>query len=175
MRAAQRNVRKSPRPAALAGAETSRTKVTPMQDRHKGARRPEQPSNVLQIRLDRARGELLEQWKGDRFAFARNGWVLASRPMSEAEIVEFRLHIPPGRVGVVVVASCVDCDNNSLYMRPIAATSDARELADNMGAPDILARLEVEDASAARFFRRIIKIHRKCAYGAVRSRGDDDE
>ncbi len=95
--------------------------------------------------------------------------------MSEAEIVEFRLHIPPGRAGIVVVASCVDCDNNRLYMCPIVAPLDACELTDNMGAPAILARLEVEDAAAARFFRHITKVHRKCAYGAVRPGRDGDE
>ena len=95
--------------------------------------------------------------------------------MSEAETVEFRLHIRPGRVGVVVVASCVDCDNSRLYMCPLVTPLDARELTDNMGAPDILARLEVEDAAAARFFRHITKMRRKCACRAVRPGGDDDE
>jgi hypothetical protein len=116
----------------------------------------------VEIKLDRARGALLEQWKEDRFTFASNGWVLASRPMSEAEIVEFRLRIPPGRQGVVVVASCVYCDNNLLYMCPVVAPSDAREFTDNI-SPHLLARLELEDAAAAHFFRHIVKVHRKCA------------
>ena len=144
--------------------------------RYKDRRRPAQPPSVLEIKLDCARGELLEQWNEDRFTFARNEWVLASRAMSEAETVEFGLHIPPGCVCVVVVASCANCDNNRLYMRPLVATlPEAREYTDNIGAPDILARLEVEDAAAARFFRRIIKMHRRCACGAVRPGGNDDE
>jgi hypothetical protein len=157
------------------GAKTSLVKVTPMQDRYKGRRCPEQPSSVVEIRLDRTRGELLEQWKEDRFVFASKRWVLASRRMSEAEIVEFRLHIPPGRVGVVVTALCVDCDNNRLYMCPVLAPPDAWELTANLGAPHILARLEVEDAAAARFFRHITKMHGRCAYGPVRPRADHDE
>jgi hypothetical protein len=141
----------------------------------KDPRRPERPSSVVEVRLDHARGELLKQWKEDRFTFARNEWVLASRAMSEAEIVKFGLRIPPGRVGVVVVAMCVNCDNNRLYFCPIATASpEAREFTDNLGAPIILARLELQDTAAARFFRQVTKMHRRCAYGAVRAGEDDD-
>ena len=124
-----------------------------MPNRYRPRRRPEQPSDVMKI-VDcwSTPAALRLQWQDDEeWSDEKPDRELRLRRMIEPERVLFRVRIPPGHEGVVVVALCSDC--GARYIKPgIVPAEDVEHLVDMMCRDEILAWL---DEPTSRFFRHI--------------------
>lgn len=111
-----------------------------MCDRYKAPHGQAQPPGVIEadtlLRPDFLRSRAVlddairSQWRSDEDWFEDHAGVYTrSRPITGAERIKFRLHIPPGREGFATIATCGCC--RRLYMRPITVrVEDAEQLRD---------------------------------------------
>lgn len=124
-----------------------------MKNGHRARQRPAQPLDLVKI-VDfwRAPAALRLQWRKDReWTDEKPDRWLRLRRMTESERALFRVRIPSGCKGIVVVALCSDC--TARYMKPVLVLADDVErLADMMCRDEILAWL---DEPTRRFFQHI--------------------
>jgi hypothetical protein len=101
--------------------------------------------------MDRARGELLAEWRRDAESFdEKPDRGILARPMTDPERVEFQLPRSREWKGVSLIARCGDC--GCRYVRPIIGRAAVVEPRLYMSSDELLASL---DEPSSRFFRFI--------------------
>lgn len=124
-----------------------------MQNGYRARRRPPQPPGIVNVdKLRDVSSALRLQWQNDEeWADEKPDRWLRLRRMIDSERVLFRVRMPPGCKGVVVVALCSDC--GARYIKPtVVLAEEVEHLADMMCRDEILAWL---DEPARRFFQHI--------------------